>query len=179
MRRLAAELAFIFGLSLMLLGSVLLVATLAGLPRLAILPASLSIVIGAGFAVLAIKLSRRSFYVFLSVFFCQTGLLLLLVAMKVVPGSLANLWPFASVFAGFSLLPAGWTRELGFNGKFIIPALAFLLLGIVLLFFSLGMASVSFKSFILAWWPVLLVVAGLVLTLVSFNPPQRVGDDRR
>jgi len=179
MRRLAAELAFMFGISLMLLGSMLLVATLAGLPRFAILPASLGIIIGAAFAVLAIKLNKRSVYIFLSVFFCLTGILLLLVALKAIPASPANLWPFASVFAGLALLPAGWSRFSGFSVKFVIPAAAFLLLGILLLVFSFGMAPFSFKTFILVWWPLLLVIAGLILALLSFGPPARVGDEGR
>ena len=172
-RKLAAELAFVVGLSLMLLGIVLLVGTLAGVPKLAIVPASLGIVIGTVFAILAIKLNRRSQYIFLSAFCIQVAFLLLLLAVGAIPLPLARLWPLASVFAGMALIPAGWHSFDGPRVRFIVPAVAFIALGSVLSVFSFRMVPISFKRFMLDWWPLLLVLAGIFLALVSLSPSSK------
>jgi hypothetical protein len=37
------------------------------------------------------------------------------------------------------------------------------------LIFSLGIVSFSFKQFILNWWPLLIVLAGLILVLMALG----------
>ena len=175
-RKLAAELSFILAFFLMLLGSVLLIGTIAGAPRIAVLPASLSILLGSMFAIFAIKLYRRALYLFLSAFFLQVGILLLLVSLHAVPASIVRLWPFISLFAGTSLLPAGWHQYGGPSSKYLVPAIAFVVIGSVLLVFSLKVVSFSFKKFFLDWWPLFLVIAGLILTLISVAPRDKGGE---
>lgn len=169
-RKLAAELSFILAFFLMLFGSFLLIGTMAGAPRIAVLPASLSLLLGSLFAMFAIKLYRRSLYLFLSAFFLQVGILLLLVSLHAVPASISRLWPFISLFAGTSLLPPGWHRYSGPSSKYLVPSIAFVIIGSVLLVFSLKVVSFSFKKFFLDWWPLFLLIAGLILTLISISP---------
>jgi hypothetical protein len=67
-----------------------------------------------------------------------------------------------------SLIPAGWHRYGKATARFVVPSLAFVALGAVFLIFSFDLVPFSFKRFFLAWWPLLLVFAGIILTLVSF-----------
>ncbi len=173
LHKIAARLAFAVGLSLMILGSVILVAGIAGASRLAALPASFALIIGISFAVLAIKLNRTSQYLFLSAFFVQTGLLLLLLALKAIPVGFSKLWPLLSLFAGTSLLPAARHRSGLPLSRYLVPALGFVSLGGLLLIFSFDVVPFSFKSFFLDWWPVLLLLVGFLLFLISLNPRDR------
>jgi hypothetical protein len=167
--RLAAKLAFIIGFSFMLLGVVILMGTIAGAPHRAVLPASLSIIVGFLFAVFAVRLNRNPRYIFVSAFFIQTGMLLLFVALGTIKEPLSRLWPFVSVFAGLALLPAGWFRYERPKSVFIVPAIAFVALGAALLFFSFRLVPFSFKRFVLEWWPQLLVLSGVILVLISLS----------
>jgi len=142
MNRIAAQLSFYVGLFLMILGSVILLATNAGVPRIAVLPASAALAIGAAFAVLAIRLDRKAQYLFVSVLFIQTGLLLLLLALRVLPVLFKDLWPLLSVFAGISLIVASVHRKNKASYSYLVPATVFILLGIILLLFALDTLSV-------------------------------------
>lgn len=160
----------------MILGSVILVAGIAGASRLSALPASFALIIGTSFAILAIKLNRTSQYLFLSAFFVQTGILLLLIALKTLPVGFPKLWPLLAVFAGTSLLPAARHRSGVPLSRYLVPALGFLSLGGLLLVFSFDMVPFSFKTFFLDWWPILLLLVGFLLFLISLNPRNRAGD---
>jgi hypothetical protein len=56
---------------------------------------------------------------------------------------------------------------------YLLPAIAFIMLGCVLLFFSLDLAPWSFKQFMLDWWPLLVALAGFILVLGSLVPKER------
>ncbi len=160
----------------MVLGVAILMGTIAGASHRAVLPASLSIIAGFLFAALAVRLDRNPRYIFVSAFFIQTGLLLLFVALDTIAAPLSRLWPFISVFAGFALLPAGWFRYFRPRSVFIVPSIAFVVLGAVLLFFSFRLVPFSFKSFVLTWWPQLLVLSGVILVLISLSS-RKDGED--
>jgi hypothetical protein len=46
---------------------------------------------------------------------------------------------------------------------FAVPSLSFVLLGLAFSSFSLGWVKVSFKNFIVVWWPTFLIVGGISL----------------
>lgn len=168
MQKIAAQLSFYVGLFLMILGSVILLAATAGISRLSALPATLSLLLGAAFAVLAIRLDKKSQYIFLSSLFMQTGLLLLVNVLKLLPVGLDRLWPVFSILAGLSLIPAAVLRKGSSLYSYLVPSFVFIFLGIVLLFFSLGDFPFSFKRFFLNYWPFAALLCGLLLMLLSF-----------
>jgi hypothetical protein len=47
------------------------------------------------------------------------------------------------------------------------------------LIFSLDIVSFSFKQFILNWWPLLIVMAGLILVLISLGTRNSPKDSER
>jgi hypothetical protein len=168
-RRIAARLSFIIGLLLMILGAVFLLGSLEGSSLVSVIVAFLFVLFGAFCAVFAIKLNKRSTYLFAAAFFLMVGIFLFLQAMKIISFPFSQSWPLLSVFSGLALLPAGWRRYNGFSSRFFVPSCAFVILGCGMLVFSFDMVPFSFSHFILEWWPFLFVFFGLILILISLG----------
>jgi len=168
-RRFAAQIVFITGIIFMILGIFYLLGNMTGISRLSVFWSFLFVIIGALCAVLAIKLNKRPVYLFFASFFILMGSFLLLSALQIIPITLAQGWPLLSVFAGLALLPAGWRHYRAVSYRYLIPSLAFAALGCILLFFSFKVAPFSFRRFIISWWPLLLVITGIILVLLSLS----------
>ncbi|MDR0539206.1 MAG: hypothetical protein LBG74_01705 [Spirochaetaceae bacterium] len=168
-KRLLARLVFFSGIFFMVVGSGILISAYTGVSRLPILGSFLIMGAGISCAALAIKLNRRSLYLYFAVFSILTGLFLFLWAEAVIPLPLNRCWPFLSLFAGLSQLPSGFYKHKKPKAVYIVPAVAFIVLGCVLLVFSFRLAPFSFKQFILNWWHLLLVLAGFLLVLLSIS----------
>ncbi|MDR2020871.1 MAG: hypothetical protein LBQ14_08920 [Treponema sp.] len=168
-RKTTARLVFIAGLLLMLLGSAFLLGTLTDASRLSVLGSFFFVIIGAGLAFIAIKLTRRSIYLFFACFFILIGFFLFLSVLQIVSFSFSQGWPFLSVFAGLALIPAGWYHYNAVKGRYVVPALVFIILGCILTVFSFDIVPFSFKQFILNWWPIVVALAGLLLLLLSLG----------
>jgi hypothetical protein len=164
-----ARLAFIAGLLFMFLGSAFLLETLQGITRFSILRAFFFVIIGALCAVLAIKLNKRSLYLFFAAFFLLVGFFLFLSSLHILPFTFSQSWPLLSVFAGLALFPAGWHRFGAIRARFVVPSVAFVLLGCFLMIFSFRVVPFSFKQFMINWWPLLVVLMGLVLVLIALG----------
>lgn len=176
-RRVAAWFVFFIGLLLMLLGSAFLLGSLAGISKVSVLLAFFFVILGILCAVLAIRLNKRATYLFFAAFFLMAGFFLFLSAMGIIPRDIFyQAWPLIVVFCGLALLPAGWRSYGAFRSRFIVPSAAFVVLGCVLLIFSFDIVTFSFKQFILNWWPLLLVLAGLLLILISIGAKNNSGD---
>ncbi|MDR2245295.1 MAG: DUF5668 domain-containing protein [Treponema sp.] len=177
-QKITARLIFIFGLLFMLLGCAFLLGSLAETSEVSVLGSFVFVIIGSGCAFLAVKFNKRSHYLFLATFFLQVGFFLFLSALKILPLVFTNWWPILSVFAGLALIPAGWRHYGKIRPWYVVPSLAFIILGCVLLIFSLDVVSFSFKQFMLDRWPLLLVLAGLILVLISLGTKGKSEDTR-
>jgi hypothetical protein len=175
-RRSITRIVFYSGLLLMLLGTVVLLGILTGVSRLSLLASCLFLIIGGLFTVIATKISKRAVYLFSAFFSLLTGLFFFFSGLSVIPLSLSQSWPLFSVFAGLALVPAGWRHFRGLRIRYFIPALAFILLGFMLLPFSLELVSFSFKRFMIDWWPLFMVLAGLDRVLLSLGNNKKNGD---
>ncbi|MDR3337426.1 MAG: hypothetical protein LBT16_09500 [Treponema sp.] len=178
-RRLIARLIFSGGLLLLLFGSAFLLGSLADISRASVLVAFLFIIIGFGSAFLAIKLNKRSLYLFFAAFFMLVGFFLFLGSLNILPIVLSQWWPVISIFTGLALIPSGWHRHGTLKPRYVVSAVAFIVLGIFLLIFSLDVVTFSFKQFMLNWWPLLIALAGLVLVLISLSTRNKSEDAGR
>jgi cell division protein FtsW (lipid II flippase) len=167
--RVTARIIFLIGLLLMFFGSAFLLGTLEGTTRFSILRAFFFVIIGALCAFFAIKLNKRSIYLFFAAFFLLVGFFLFLSALHIIPFSFSQLWPLLSIFAGLALLPAGWRHFGSFRSRYVVPSVVFVLLGCTLMLFSFRMVPFSFKHFVISWWPLLVVLIGLILVLLSLG----------
>jgi cell division protein FtsW (lipid II flippase) len=168
-RKTAARISFFIGLVLMFIGSAFLLGTLEGTTLFSILRAFFFVIIGVLCAFFAIKLNKRSIYLFFAAFFLLVGLFLFLSALRIIPFSFSQGWPLVSVFAGLALFPAGWHRFGSFRSRYVAPAVVFILLGCFLMIFSFRMVPFSFRHFVITWWPLLVLLIGLVLILLSLG----------
>ncbi|MDR1390125.1 MAG: hypothetical protein LBJ31_09145 [Treponema sp.] len=169
MRRIAAQIVFFSGLLLMMLGITFLLGSLTDISRLSIFRSFLFVIIGAVAAVFSINLANWPFYLFVSSFFILIGLFLFLAAMRVLPITFSQSWPLLSVFAGLALIPPGWRRYRAIRVRYLVPALAFVVLGCFLMVFSLKAVPFSFRRFMVNWWPLLVALVGVVLVLLSIG----------
>jgi len=168
-RQSAARLIFIIGFFLMFSGNAFLLGSLMGISKISILISFSLVILGIGCAVFAIKLHKRSAYLFFATLFLQAGLFFFLYSMRIFPVKLSQSWPLLSVFTGLALIPTGWHRHGALRTKYIVLSVAFVLLGSVLLIFSLKLVDFSLAQFVGNWWPLLTVLAGLPLILVSLS----------
>jgi hypothetical protein len=134
-----------------------------------VLGAFLVTMIGVVSAVLAVRLNKRSIYLFFACFFMLLGFFLILAALKILPFGFRQGWPLLAVFAGLALLPAGWHRFGRARVRYMVPAGAFIILGAALLVFSMDIIEFSFRLFMLHWWPFLVVLTGLILLLIALG----------
>jgi len=168
-RRTAARLIFIIGLLFMFFGCAFLLGSMADISRAFVLISFFFVILGVGFAVLAIKLNKRSLYLFFAAFFLQVGLFLFLSTLNIIPLGFSRSWPLLSVFSGIALFPAGWHRYGIISFRYVVPSVTFIILGSALLVFSLDLVSFSLSQFVITWWPLLIVLGGLILVLVSLG----------
>jgi hypothetical protein len=178
-RRTIAQVVFFVGLVLMFLGTVLLLGTLAGISRISVAGSFLFVILGSICAAMAIQLNKRGLYLFFAAFFLQMGFFLFFLVLDIFPLSFSKSWPLLSVFAGLSLFPAGWRRFGALRIAYVVPSIAFVILGSALLVFSLDLVAFSFRQFMLDWWSLLIVLGGFVLILVSLGAKSNAGDPKR
>lgn len=166
-RKFAARFVFVIGLFLMILGITFLLGCLEGTSRIWVFVGFLLVILGVVWAVFAIILNKRSSYLFFAAFFLMAGIFLLISALGIITLPFSQVWPFLSVFSGLALLPVGWRRYGGFSTRYFVSSCAFVLLGCVLLVFSLKVVPFSFRQFIYDWWPLFFVLGGISLVLTS------------
>jgi hypothetical protein len=166
---------FYTGLVLILLGTVFLTGTLIGISRLSLIWPCLFFIIGGLFTIMAIKISARPVYLFFAVFFVLVGAFFFLSGLEAIPVTVIQGWPLFSVFAGLALIPAGLRHFRAVKIPYLIPALAFIVLGFTLIPFSFNLVSFSFRRFMINWWPLLALLSGLVLVLLSLGTRHKNG----
>ncbi|MDR1929988.1 MAG: hypothetical protein LBQ44_05080 [Treponema sp.] len=178
-RRITAQMVFVAGLVLLILGIAFLLGAVTDTSKLSILGSLLFVIIGGIFVILALKFVKHSMYIFLALFFLLVGLFMFLVSLKIIPITLAQGWPLLSVFAGLSLFASGWRHFRVLRYRYFIPSLTFTVLGCVLSVFSFKVVSFSFRRFMLNWWPLLVLLAGLMLVFLSLGPPGDKGGETK
>jgi len=172
-RRTAARLFFIFGVVFMISSFFFLHGSKSEIPVFFIILSFFLIILGISCVILAIKIKKSSTYLFIAAYLLLVGLFVFLSSLNLIAVSFSQGWPLLSVFSGIALIPAGWYKYRNFRARYIlrylVPALAFIVLGSILLVFSLDLVDFSFVQFVRDWWPVLILIWGLMLILVSLG----------
>jgi len=168
-RKLTARMVFIAGIFFMVLGITFLIGSLEHTSKISVFIAFSLLVAGGSCAVLAIKLNKRPIYLFFASLFMMAGLFLFLTALEVVTLPLSRAWPLLSIFSGLALLPVGWRSHGRINPRYLVSSCAFVLLGFLLMIFSLRLIPYSFMSFVHTWWPMLFLLGGLTLVLITIS----------
>jgi hypothetical protein len=155
------DVLFISALVVLLLGVALLLYTTGTFDGA--LRAWPFLVMAAGGVLLYMALVRGfSFsFLFVGIAFLLEGAFIL---VSIILGwKLVKAWPLAMAIVGLSGLISGLVSKKRLKIAFAVPSFSFVFLGLSFSVFSLGWAKVGFKSFIVVWWPSLLIVGGVAL----------------
>jgi hypothetical protein len=150
-------------------GSFFLLASLTSRSLLRMLVSYIMVFSGVILSVLAFTLRKKPIYIFFSSFFILFGVFFLLLTFEIIPLTFKETWPVLAIFASLSFIPSGWYKYHGVKMNYIVCALGFLLLGVMLLFFSLDVVPFSFKDMVLEWWPLGFVALGFILVLSALG----------
>jgi len=154
--------AFVAGAALLMvnLGTFTLPASLWPLAPLA-----------AGLVLLYLAYVRRrsARYVLPGMLLTLGGLFFLLVETVLGWDALERAWPAFVLITGLSLLAWGLRLKPKARTAIIVPALFIAALGLLLFPFSLQRQRGTFAAFVGRWWPLVLVVIGLVLVASFFS----------
>ncbi len=155
-----------FGLTLVLVGVVLLTGTLGIFPVVAPLWPVLIIGFGVWMLYAGLTGKAREAAVFAGLFLVLVGTLFLLLTTVMSAVELRRIWPLFMTIAGVSL--AGYAYRSSFPQKLnlTVPAYVIVFLSIVFLLFSFDIVEGDFTGFVRAWWPLVFVVAGVGLLSV-------------
>ncbi|GMO53230.1 MAG: hypothetical protein Ta2G_11110 [Termitinemataceae bacterium] len=170
----------LIGITLTLAGGLFLLSSFAVNINLPIIVSILLIIIGGLLVVLTIKLKKSSAYLFLAIFqvVCGVYLLILFTGIFAPSFTFAASWPLISILVGLSLFPAGLRHYKAIKFFYALPAFAFVLLGGVLLLFSTHIVQMSFRQFMLHWWPLIIILSGILLIVLAFsNGRQKKSDN--
>ncbi len=156
------------GVLLFVVGGCLLLLTSGLLPGLSALWPLLFIV--AGLFLLYLGFVRRitEFYVFPGMFMVLGGLYFVLGEGFLAWRELLKIWPVFMAITGASIIPYGLLKRGSARLALVIPGIAILLLALIFLPFSLGVTSLPFAQVAVLWWPLLLVVLGIVFLASHF-----------
>jgi hypothetical protein len=162
-----ANIVFLVGLLLMILGISSLLGFLEGASKVSVFFAFMLVLAGAICAIFAIRLDMQAAYLFFASLLIMAGFFIFLQALGIISLPFSRAWPLLSVFSGLALLPLAWRKRGGPRVRYIVCACAFVVLGCVLLVFSLRVVPFSFRYFITNWWPLLFALGGLTLVLIA------------
>lgn len=126
----------------------------------------LLIIAGSLSAYFAIVARWRAKFIFLALMLACTALIRFIAAA--VGMYSVDYWPLYVIAAGVCYLPANNIRYGRVRSSAIVITASFVLLGSFFSIFSFGFSSMSFRTFIMRWWPALFIASGLVLLIVWF-----------
>ncbi len=175
--RSVAGIVIFSSLLLVLAGFAFFLGHLENISRLRTLLSLFVLFGGAGLTFFTLKFHKPVVYLFFASFLILASLFLFLSAVRIYPLPFSRSWPLIPVFAGLSLVTAGWQRYRTMKLTYVVPALAFIGLGVSLLLFSFDIVPVNFKDFMVTWWPLLVLLAGVLLLLLAFVVEKSGGGD--
>lgn len=135
-----------------------------------------NIIAGAVFLFLGLGPFSNWFLILLGLFTLQMGFLFLLTDLHVIPFTMRQTWPILVSAAGISLVPAGLYKLKRMKSIYLFPAILLILLGVFFSLFSFRILNVSLSLFMHQWWPILIVITGVILVVLYFIQQVRKKD---
>ncbi len=117
---------------------------------------------------MALALAQNSFLFFVGLTCFLSGILTLIIDMKVVHLGMKELWPVLVIILGLALIPAGLYHLRRIRTIYLFPAIFLICMGVVFLLFSLKIIKAGFLTVAAKIWPVTIIVGGLALIIVFF-----------
>ena len=90
--------------------------------------------------------------------------------------SLVQIWPVFMAIAGVSIVPYAMMKRGSARAALLVPGIAIIVLAAVFLPFSLHLISLQFTHVVFMWWPILLIIVGIIFLLTYFIRKPRISD---
>ncbi|MBP5358622.1 MAG: hypothetical protein J6Y69_05490 [Treponema sp.] len=136
----------------------------------------INIIAGAVFLFLGLGPFSNWFLILVGLFMLQMGFLFLLVDLHVIPFTMRQMWPVLVSAAGIALVPAGLYKLKRMKSIYLFPAILLILLGVFFSLFSFRILNGSLSLFMHQWWPILIVITGVILVVLYFIQQVRKKD---
>ncbi|MCQ2589471.1 MAG: hypothetical protein MJ179_03510 [Treponema sp.] len=121
----------------------------------------------AGITVAILTVNTKSAYqLFIGGMLTFAGLLSFLFLTNLIPGSIKQWWPVYGVAGGILLFVSGFYKYKKIDWGFVIPSIVLEILGFWLMLFSFKIVSISFKTFMICFGPLLLVMFCVLLFVI-------------
>jgi hypothetical protein len=160
------------GVTVALAGGVLMLWNFGYLPQPGRLWPVPVILVGLFFLYMAWPRRKSDRWIIPGMVLTLGGIVFLLMNTVLAAQSLARIWPAFMLVTGLSLVPYGFRRKGSARTAVVVPGLFISLLAILFFPFSLHHADGGFGQFVRQWWPMILVISG-VLLIVSFFTVRR------
>ncbi|HUW40101.1 MAG TPA: hypothetical protein VMV90_03765 [Rectinemataceae bacterium] len=155
------DILFISALAAVLVGIGLLLYTTKAVPVGDRLWPILVMAVGGTLGYFALVRGASDYFFFGGILFVLTGMLSIL--SHFVGWTLREAWPLVMVVSGATGLLTGLRRWKRMRPGFMTTSLCFLFLGLVFSLFSFKFIDISFRRFVVTWWPSLLIAGGVAL----------------
>ncbi|RPJ09343.1 MAG: hypothetical protein EHM28_01805 [Spirochaetaceae bacterium] len=103
------------------------------------------------------------------------GMILLLLGVffllynTVIPvKSFERIWPVFMDIAGLSLIPYALKRKKKARTGILISSVTLILMSLLFFPFSLKLTDLGFAEFAVRWWPIIIIIIGIIVTLIYF-----------
>lgn len=116
--------------------------------------------------VFALKVTRKAYQLFLSLFVTLCGIFQVLMVNKVLTFTLKQGWPLIGVFGAVVLFISGFVKYRKIKVGYLFPAVMLLLLSIWYLLFSFKLVPFSFTFVVSTIGPIFVIL--IVMLLVGF-----------
>ena len=157
---------FLFGLAIILvsIGAGLLAFTTKGVAAHSIFRILLIFTISVICCYIALIRKAKAKIVFIFMFLAAIAALRFLgQLMDLAPN---RYWPLYTILAGLCMLFSNFLLRRKTNSSVKIISSAFVFLGVFFSIFSFGYSQMSFRVFLVQWWPVFVIASGVVLLVL-------------
>lgn len=122
-----------------------------------------------------VQVRKRARFFFAATFLCLTGGLFLLLDAGLVSIPFSSIWPFLMLFIGIGFIVSGYLQYRRLHVVYMAPAIAFSALGFLFLLFASDIITVSIRSIVLWWFPILLLPTVISMLIWLFQRKRKNG----
>lgn len=166
----------VIGVLLLLIGGLLLLWTFGYLRNLTALWPVVFVVLGLFILYAVLIRGAAEVYAFPGMLMGLGGLYFLIGTSFMPWHNLIRIWPVFMAITGISIVPYALLKRGSARAVLLVPALAIIVLALIFLPFSLRVVSVRFVRFASEWWPLLVVLLGIIFLVTHFIRTKRPDD---
>lgn len=122
------------------------------------------------------RLRKRSLLIALGFMFVFNGIFFSLSNIGFLGMTVRKFWPVVVINTGLSFFAADFFIYRRLRSVFFFPSVFLFILGIIFLLFSTDVFHVSFRKFISVFWPIVLVVFGVIL-IATYGVKRKTGEE--